>query len=173
MLEVTVSWNQPNHIIYKERDAILRSPSWKLSSPQLHLEILSMKITNTIADKGKPWQTGAWLCAEYTDTALTLVTRTGWIIATTLVPQLPTVTPTGLPRGQGRNRSPSCCCSNILNMFNNAMQVAFLLRVWECASLKTGKWPVSLCIHAMDQCICIQKEHVVFTKSLASSSLWW
>ena len=40
----------------KSREAILRSPNRTLSSPRLHLEILSMKITNRIGDKGQPWQ---------------------------------------------------------------------------------------------------------------------
>jgi len=42
----------------KSRDAILRSPNRTLSTPRLHLEILSMKITNhkQNRDKGQPWQ---------------------------------------------------------------------------------------------------------------------
>lgn len=38
----------------KSRGATLRSPNRALSSSRLHLEILSMKITNRIGDKGQP-----------------------------------------------------------------------------------------------------------------------
>ncbi len=47
MLKVTVWWTEPHH------PAILSSPKWTLSSHRLHLEILSMKITNR-TDKGQP-----------------------------------------------------------------------------------------------------------------------
>ena len=40
----------------KSRDAILMSPKRTLSSPRLRLEILSVKITNRIGDKGQPWR---------------------------------------------------------------------------------------------------------------------
>ncbi|XP_037602146.1 A disintegrin and metalloproteinase with thrombospondin motifs 17 isoform X2 [Sebastes umbrosus] len=40
----------------KSRDAILRAPNRTLSSPRLRLEILSMKFTNRIGDKGQTWR---------------------------------------------------------------------------------------------------------------------
>jgi len=39
----------------KSRDKLPRSPNRTLSSAMLHLEILSMKFTNGIGDKGQPW----------------------------------------------------------------------------------------------------------------------
>jgi len=54
----------------KRRDAIL-SPNRTLPSPQLALEILSMKITNRRDNLLLPLRT-CLICAENTDTALTL-----------------------------------------------------------------------------------------------------
>ena len=56
MLEDTVWWGKQNHLDCENKRHNLRSSNWTHSCPQLHLEALSMKITNRINNKRQPWK---------------------------------------------------------------------------------------------------------------------
>jgi len=86
------------------------SPNSTLSSPRLCLEILSMKDTNRIGDKGQPWRshTRACLFQEYGHSFHFGCTRTGWLVTMAQVPHTPAVPPTGFPRGHVHSPQNTC-----------------------------------------------------------------
>lgn len=67
----------------ESRDSTLRTQNWMLLTPQLHLKIVSMKITSDSLGKAQHQPRTSW---RYKQSFYWGYTRTGWLVATSPYP---------------------------------------------------------------------------------------